>query len=140
MEIREPSYDDLSVRDVLVFAGVSDKTLRRAVRAGELPRRYILGARGPQLVFRRVDVERWLAAHTRRRPRHADVTPSALARVDATLLDILRPLHAALIRSQEAMADVCAQLEKQAQQVAVARAVIDGLAAQIACADDQTGG
>jgi Helix-turn-helix domain len=59
MNFVESCPGDLSVQDVARLAGRSVKTVRRAVHAGQLPMRYVLGLRGPQLVFQPEEIERW---------------------------------------------------------------------------------
>jgi hypothetical protein len=69
MHIVDPRPDYLLLRDLVARAGCTAKTVRRAVRLGELPRRYAVGKHGPQLVFMPAEVERWLKtsdAHPRR--------------------------------------------------------------------------
>jgi hypothetical protein len=133
MNIVEPSPEDVTLRAAMDLAGVSDKTLRRAVHAGELPRHYIQTPRGLQLVFRRADLERWMAAHTRR--RRVVVPPPAPPVIHAAVRDAVLPLIAVLDRAQAAMAAVFRQLERHEQQLASARTTIDRLIAQLADAD-----
>jgi hypothetical protein len=52
------------VQDAARIAGRSVKTVRRAVHAGQLPMRYVLGLRGPQLVFQPDEIERWQVERT----------------------------------------------------------------------------
>src|SRR5262245_44995924 len=104
MNIVEPSAEDVTLRAAMDLAGVSDKTLRRAVHAGELPRRYIQMPRGLQLVFRRAHLERWMAAHTRR--RRVVVPPPAPPVIHAAVRDAVLPLIAVLDRAQATMAAV----------------------------------
>jgi hypothetical protein len=133
MNIVEPSAEDVTLSAAMDLAGVSDKTLRRAVRAGELPRRYIQTPRGLRLVFRRADLDRWMAAHTRR--RRVVVPPPAPPVIHAALSDVVLPLLAVLDRAQAAMAVASRQLEQHEQQLSSARTTIDLLIAQLADAD-----
>jgi Helix-turn-helix domain len=64
MEIVDSSPTDLTVEDAARIAGRSVKTVRRAVHAGQLPMRYVLGLRGPQLVFQPFEIARWQAGRS----------------------------------------------------------------------------
>jgi len=78
MNIVEPSADHLTLEEAVQLVGLGDKTLRRALQAGELPRCYVVGARGPHLVFLRADVERIdTAAQDRLGFAAFDVAPGA---------------------------------------------------------------
>ena len=60
MNIVDASAGDITLDEAARLASRSAKTLRRAVQSGTLPRRYVIGERGPQLVFDRVDLDHWL--------------------------------------------------------------------------------
>jgi predicted DNA-binding transcriptional regulator AlpA/uncharacterized coiled-coil protein SlyX len=66
LHIVESNPDDIVIDEVARKVGCSTKTIRRAVQAGYLPRRYVKGARGLELVFRSSEVERWLATRHQR--------------------------------------------------------------------------
>jgi predicted DNA-binding transcriptional regulator AlpA/uncharacterized coiled-coil protein SlyX len=66
LHIVESNPDDIVIDEVARRVGCSTKTIRRAVQAGYLPRRYVKGARGLELVFRSSEVERWLATRHQR--------------------------------------------------------------------------
>jgi hypothetical protein len=134
MDIVEPSADDVGIRDAMALAGVSAKTLRRAVHAGELPRRYSPGEHGLQLVFPRAAVERWSAAHRRRRRAAAPPSPAPAAVMHSAVLDAVWRMNASLTRSRAAMADVSRQLEQHEQHLTSARLLLDRLTVQLASA------
>src|SRR5690349_2362735 len=124
MQIVEPTEEDLSLADATRLTGYgSDKTLRRAVHNGELPRLYVQTARGPALVFLRADIERWFAQH-RRRQRAAAPVPEPTD-MQSAVRDTVCRLSATLTASQAAMAGMLRQLEQQAQQLAMAQSTID---------------
>ena len=60
MNITDPSPDDITLQQATALAGCCAKTIRRAVQDGQLPRRYVMSERGPQLVFARADMDRWI--------------------------------------------------------------------------------
>jgi predicted DNA-binding transcriptional regulator AlpA len=66
LHIVESNPDDIVIDEVAKKVGCSTKTIRRAVQAQQLPRRYVKGARGLELVFRTSEVERWLATRHQR--------------------------------------------------------------------------
>jgi predicted DNA-binding transcriptional regulator AlpA len=140
MNIGEPSAEDISLRDAMELAGVSDRTVRRAVRTGELPRRYRVSAHGPQLVFLRADVERWIVAHRWR--QRVVVPPPAPTVLHTAVSAAVQQLTIVMTRSQAAMAamaDVSKRLEQHEQQLAMVRTTIDRLTAQLTSAGLRAG-
>jgi predicted DNA-binding transcriptional regulator AlpA len=137
MNIGEPSAEDMSLRDAMELAGVSDKTVRRAVRTGELPRRYRVSAHGPQLVFLRADVERWIVAHQWR--QRVVVPPPAPTVIHAAVCAAVQQMNTVLTRSQAALADTSRRLEQHEQQLAMVRTTIDRLTAQLTSAGLRAG-
>jgi predicted DNA-binding transcriptional regulator AlpA len=51
----------LTLPEAATVAGCSPQSIRRAIRAGTLPRHYVTGKYGAQLVVARADLERWIA-------------------------------------------------------------------------------
>src|SRR5690349_20353471 len=108
MNIVQLSPGDIGMREEAALVPRCTKTLRRAVSAGQLPERYVLGPRGLGLVFAREDLERWRAepAHHRSgRPRGRTAT----AKTDGTLPAL-----------RESLSGIRANL-------GAARAIVDGL-------------
>jgi hypothetical protein len=130
MTIIDPSPDHITIKEATRLAGVSDKLIRRALRRGMLPRRYVLTARGPQLVFTRGDLERWRAQYTTRR-RQGEAAPEPAA-AHAALLDALWRLEHTLAQSQAGLVDLSAQLAQQQDELVGVRAAIGSLAAAMA--------
>jgi hypothetical protein len=136
MQIVKPTDEDLSLADATRLTGYgAEKTLRRAVRAGELPRRYIMTARGPALVFRRADVERWSAQRRQGRRQRAAVPTPVPTMTHSAVLDAVCRMNETLTSSRTAIAGMLRQLEQHEQQLGSARATIDRLRAQLAHAD-----
>jgi predicted DNA-binding transcriptional regulator AlpA len=140
MNIVEPSAEHLTLDEAVRIVGLGDKTLRRAVQAGELPRRYVVGARGPHLVFLRADVERWLdvravrtGARGRRSPRRAGVTDAAPPGQNwAESLAIVTQLQATLEDNGATMASLMARLAQQSSAMAEAQTTITRLVNKLA--------
>jgi hypothetical protein len=99
MEIVDTSPTDLTVEDAARIAGRSIKTVRRAVHAGQLPMRYVLGLRGPQLVFQPFEVAHWQSGRaatgelraktaTRPRPRQPGMRSARASSVEALLATV----------------------------------------------------
>jgi CheY-like chemotaxis protein len=130
MNIVEPTADDMTLQEAIQIVGCSSaKTLRRAVKAGDLPRRYIMTAHGPQLVFLRADLERWMAQRKRSpRGRKAAATAPA-ASVQTVLLGTVRRLLDEASSLHAAVETLAARLEQQDSQLANARGALDRLAA-----------
>jgi hypothetical protein len=134
VNIVEATIADVSLEEATQIAGVSGKTLRRAMRQGELPRRYILTLHGPQLVFARAQLEGWRARRTApgRRQRHAPAAPRPTSiAVQTAVSDALRHLQRALRQSQTALRNMASQLEQQEQQLSITRATLEQLVAQV---------
>jgi hypothetical protein len=128
----ERSPEDITIRDAMRLAGVSDQLLRRALQRGELPRRYVQTARGLQLVFQRAALQRWIAGRRAPRRRRAVVRVMPTPAVSpVTLLDALRQLGRALTEALAAMADLSVQLAQQQDQLTDLCKAIAGLAAPL---------
>jgi predicted DNA-binding transcriptional regulator AlpA len=147
MNIVEPSADHLTLEEAVQLVGLGDKTLRRALQAGELPRRYVVGARGPHLVFLRSDVEQWmrrraprLGARGRRANGHREATElmSPAAHSWAQSLATIAQLQAALEESRSVMAALMARLNQQSAAMVEAQLTIAHLAARLAELDSAT--
>src|SRR5579872_4187161 len=94
MNIVDRSPDDISITEAAHLAGVvSAKTVRRALADCDLPRRYILTARGPQLVFSRADLERWIAGRKARRQLPATDPSLAATAGPSALHDAVQQLQ-----------------------------------------------
>jgi predicted DNA-binding transcriptional regulator AlpA len=140
MNIVEPSAEHLTLDEAVRIVGLGDKTLRRAVQAGELPRRYVVGARGPHLVFLRADVEKWLderavraGARGRRSPRRAGLTDApALGQNWAESLAIVTQLQATLEDNGATMASLMARLAQQSSAMVEAQTTITRLVTRLA--------
>ncbi len=92
LHIVESNPDDIVIDEVAKQVGCSTKTIRRAVQAGYLPRRYVKGARGLELVFRASEVERWLAT---RHQRSGSSTANGLDGSDAESVSLTLQLREA---------------------------------------------
>jgi len=68
---------DLDLPAAAALAGRSVKTLRRAIKSGRLPSRYVVGRHGPQLVCSRADVDSWLIQRDAEVPSMPASHPSA---------------------------------------------------------------
>jgi hypothetical protein len=130
MTIIEPSPELITIKEAMHLSRVSDKLIRRALQRGALPRRYVLTARGPQLVFTRGELACWRAQYTTRR-RTVEAAPE-LAAGHAALLDALRRLEGTFVQSHTGLVDLCAQLAQQQEELNGVRAAIGSLAASIA--------
>jgi CheY-like chemotaxis protein len=129
MNIVEPTSGDVTLNEAIQIAGcASAKTLRRAVKAGELPRRYIVTVHGPQLVFLRADLEHWMAQRKRSRRRRTAPAPAPAAAVQTVLLETVRLLLASSSSLHAAIEALAARLEQQDNQLAYARGALDRLA------------
>jgi predicted DNA-binding transcriptional regulator AlpA len=140
VNIVEPSSEYLTIAQALQLAsGVSDKMLRRALQQGELPRRYVMVARGPQLVFTRAELDQWLARRKQPR-RRAGASPAPTPTVvPGTLLDTIRQLQAAVTTSQAAMAALAEQLAQHNDSAIGVKEALDSLAAQLASVEHGDG-
>lgn len=135
LPIVERSDHDLTLDEAAYLAGRSPKTLRRAVRSGELPRRYILGPRGPQLVFESAALRAWISAripfgHTpaAHHEPHAQVGTGDVAHLVATVAQ----LHRALADNRTMLAQLAIRLRDQDGTVAQTQVTIAHLARKLA--------
>ncbi|MDB5057549.1 MAG: hypothetical protein JWO59_1021 [Chloroflexi bacterium] len=121
MEIVDACPNDLTVQDVARIAGRSVKTVRRAVHAGQLPMRYVLGLRGPQLVFQPEEIERWqvqrtsgatLAKAGRKRQRGGSRKLPGVAPKVAALVALLEEQKSTISYLTERLAEQEARLDK----------------------------
>lgn len=113
MHTIEPSTGDISLEDAAEMVRCSTKTVRRAVGEDRLPRRYVMGARGPMLVFRRDELERWMGSRTRkpRRPNGAS-RPAPMRRSWTELHESVVALQASLDASRTALTRLTARMQR----------------------------
>ena len=130
LPIVERADQDLTLEEAAWLAGRSAKTLRRAVHSGGLPRRYVLGPRGPQLMFEQPALRSWIAtlvpagrATISRDGAHSRAAPRDIARMIATLAQ----LHRALQDNQAMLAQLAARLRDQEGTMVQAQLIIDYL-------------
>ena len=141
LPIVEQTDQDLTLEQAAALARRSPKTLRRAVHSGDLPRRYVLGPRGPQLVFDDGTLRTWIAARV---PIGQEPAPGAPARMRgetgdvAELVSTVSQLQKALQENRSVLAQLAARLRDQDGTVLQAQSTIDQLARQLA-AQDRTG-
>jgi hypothetical protein len=90
-----------------------------------------LTARGPQLVFSRADLDRWLAGRSARRRRQDAPGARQARRADAetTLLSASRQMQASLASMHAAIERVAAELAWQNRQLAIIEAALGQLSA-----------
>lgn len=91
------------------MAGCSVKTLRRAVRVGQLRQRYAMSPRGPVLLFGADDLTNWRVANPPRAHRGrvrppAQARPPSPAETLAALQVVVADLQAALAVVRQALA------------------------------------
>lgn len=134
MEIVENTPNDLTVHDVARLAGRSVKTVRRAVHAGQLPMRYVLGLRGPQLVFLPEEIEHWQLKRTdgRRKPRAARKRRTGSARGSGATA----ALRAALEEQRAIIDQLSAKLGDQEIRLSRLQAMIDGMLQTVPIAEE----
>jgi predicted DNA-binding transcriptional regulator AlpA len=129
----DPSPDDLTPEEAARIAGVSARTLRRAIRRGALPRRYVIGPRGWQLVFRRKELDPWCAERAlqqrgRRYVRQASRGPVALGDLRAELATLRKRID----DSRASRRQLAALLETQEQILAEVQEALSRLAVMLA--------
>jgi hypothetical protein len=134
MNISDPRQDDVTLQEVAQHAGCTVKTVRRAIQAGQLSRRYVMSARGPQLVFTPAEVEQWLGDRVgRRRAGHqpAQARGGASQADWAQLSERVMQLHTALLESRTTMAAISAKLSEQDAILVEARDALATLAVRL---------
>ncbi|HWE64684.1 MAG TPA: hypothetical protein VHB98_23465, partial [Chloroflexota bacterium] len=101
MNITESTAGDVTLQQAATDAGCNAKTIRRAVQDGQLPRRYVMSERGPQLVFTHGDVEQWIAgrASRKRSSRHSRPSQQETANDWIALAHRVEQLQAVLAES-----------------------------------------
>jgi hypothetical protein len=127
MNIVDPSPTDITLDEAVRITGRCAKTLRRAAQEGRLPRRYVMGTRGPQLVFDRVEIAQWLAEKQGRAAGPASAAPP----VEAATAERIEDLQRALDRSQAGLERALAVLARQQvllEELARSVAVLSGQA------------
>lgn len=129
MNIVDPSPDDITIRKAAAAARLSEKSLRRAVQAGLLPRRYVYSKHGLQLVFRPGEVERWLTEQPVRRRTRTPRTSDRQSAIEEALVDLrtrVASLHATLATQQQLLLDIATRLQQdelaRAEQPATSQA------------------
>jgi uncharacterized coiled-coil protein SlyX/predicted DNA-binding transcriptional regulator AlpA len=130
LHIVESNPDDIVIDDVASRVGCSTKTIRRAVQAGYLPRRYVKGARGLELVFRTSEVERWLATRHHRLGSSANGQDAA-ASTGASLNLQLREARAILEARQDAVDRLSRGLLEAQQSLDKLSQQLDALAGKL---------
>jgi len=134
MDIVTSCPTDLTIQDVARIAGRSVKTVRRAVHAGKLPMHYVEGARGPQLVFRPEEIERWQAQRavtgedSPRRGRRQRRNPVRKPPGSGPTLDALA---AALTEQGSSISRLSERLAQQEARLDSAMEMLAGLAARL---------
>ena len=71
-----PTDQELSLVEAASVAGVSTRTIRRAITEGKLPRQYVSTAHGAQLSLPRATIERWMAEREAEEDGQADTNLS----------------------------------------------------------------
>jgi hypothetical protein len=144
MNIVDSSVEDIYLEEAVRLTGRCAKTLRRAVQNGQLPRRYVMSPRGPQLVFARPALEQW--RRTRRpetegrRGRRAEVPVNAATLSQQELMESLSRvvrLQTTLDENRAAMARLMSGLAQQAATISDAQATIVRLVGRLA--DNEAG-
>jgi hypothetical protein len=139
MNIVDSSIEDVYLDEAVRLTGRCAKTLRRAVQYGQLPRRYVMSPRGPQLVFARAALEQW--QRTRRPEADSRRVRRAEAPVDAAMLtrqelmeslSRVARLQATLDENRAAMARLMSGLAQQAATISDAQATIVRLVGRLA--------
>jgi hypothetical protein len=133
MNIVELSEDDIMLEEAARMANRSTKTVRRAVQDGLLPRRYVMGPRGPQLVFQRPELDRWLEVRSR---RSSDGSESGgrggASREDwAAFRSVVLQLHNTLEESRASIAHIGTRLHDQHEALSQTQASISALAERL---------
>jgi hypothetical protein len=132
MHIVDARPGDISLHEIAGRADCAEKTVRRAIAAGELPRRYVVSPRGPQLVFSPAEVKQWLEVRSNRHQRRSAAGAGTPNDVDVAAM--ARRLAEIGALAQEQMATIGAlQAEQFARDRTLAdvRATIVGLAARL---------
>ena len=133
MDIVDSSPDHLNLHVASRLAGCSTKTLRRAIQDGHFPRHYVLSPRGPQLVFRRQDLEHWVAergAKSRMQPR-ARGKRSPRGRDWDEISAHISDLQATLTASRDILATLRVKLQEQDQVIANTQQLVFTLTARL---------
>jgi hypothetical protein len=138
LPIVEQTDQDLTLEQAAALARRSPKTLRRAVHSGDLPRRYVLGPRGPQLVFDDGTLRTWIAARMPIGQEAASYEPARTRGETgdvAELVSTVSQLQRALQENRSVLAQLAARLRDQDGTVLQAQSTIDQLARQLAAHD-----
>lgn len=135
MTIIEALPEHLDIAASAALAGCSTKTIRRAVADEHLPRRYVMGPRGPQLVFLREELEAWAARPARRhrstRPANGHarwVDDGPLSADSATLTEQIAHLQGVVDLTYEMIRRLSDHIEEQDSTLAASRAAIERMA------------
>ncbi len=138
MNVVELSPDDITMQEAAARSGFCEKTLRRAVQRGQLPRRYTHSAHGPQLVFGLVDLDRWLAQRPHRpygpglrQHRPALAAEPSLAEIRRTVVH----MQASLDNNHMAIMQLARQVQSQVNVLHEMQAAIALLATQLTSHD-----
>jgi len=118
----------VTLQDAAVFAGVSERTLRRAAKDGEIAVHYADHRGGARIMIKRADLERWNAARTRR----GDTGPDIPA--DVAMRQARQGIARALSNLQESQDGTHTRLDavlEQLQANQVASANVERLRAQL---------
>jgi hypothetical protein len=129
MNIVELSEDDIMLEQAAQMANRSTKTVRRAVQDGLLPRRYVMGPRGPQLVFRRPELDRWLEVRSRRGSDGAEGSGrGGASREDwAAFRSVVLQLRNTLEESRASIAHIASRLHDQNEALSQTQASVGAL-------------
>lgn len=134
MNISDPHSDDVTLQEVAHHAGCTVKTVRRAIQAGQLSRRYVMSPRGPQLVFTPAEVDAWIGERTgRRRTRQQPGQGcGGAATADwSRLSEQVAQLQALLAQSCAAITALSAQVVAQHDELAEVRSAVGTLTARL---------
>jgi hypothetical protein len=114
----DPVASALSLPEAAALAGCCVKTLRRAIAAGALPRRYRDHPRGPQLILDPAVLAAWLRACGRPVPATLRAAPALTTAVPAAPAPTGPELGAALAQAR-------AGTRELAERVAALRATVE---------------
>lgn len=133
MNIVPSTPDDVTLQEAARLAERSTKTLRRAVQDGHLVRRYVLGPRGPQLVFNQTELLTWLGGKAARRHTVSrGNTSGALTRQEYTsLVERVAQLHETLDEIGMAVAHLTTKVQEQDMAITTAQVALATLAGRI---------
>lgn len=137
MDIVQRATDDLTLREAVALTGLGAKTIRRAVRAGTLPRRYSACLQGLQLVIARPALEQWLRdASPRRQARRTSGDPHTASLLPAGLL---AEMSAAAIVSAATLKELARAVKREAATVTALQKQIAALQQRLAALDHPPG-